>query len=1064
MTEMEYCFEKFNKVFGMLKDKRMALCVAESDSKEITERLSDYNIVCIVNEQSAGKYINNYYTVTFSQMIDLNIDYLILADSIHSAERYYRQINIQCKANNIKIYNLYGMDMFQLHNNLLQTMVKYSRLNEFDIIKAIDTHDVISFDIDCTLLTPRYLYSTDIYKSVEKYLIKMGISVENFVGKIVTLRSSNYNLTVYELLKQTLENEDGWTGDLESLWEVVFGELKKIFVPRRTVVDAFKYAVACGKKVCLIEDVPDYRLSKETWDELLREYGIEGYVDIFTCAEYLQNKYNGLYRVMQEKYGNKKYLHIGDSHETDILVPQLYGMDTFFIEHPIELFQGLDDIRVELLENKNVRTLFENYVIEVYNDNYLVSKAEQRRKQSKKLAVQFEEKRDFYKEHNEVTDYEPVLFDKLSEQNDIEEYTKLEFPVYKNPKVSIVIPVYNQFGYTYNCLKSILEYSGDISYEIIVADDCSSDQVKELEKVAIGITVLHNKRNLRFLLNCNNAAKYAKGEYLVFLNNDTQVQPNWLLPLVNLLDSNKDAGMVGAKLVYPDGYLQEAGGILWKDGSAWNYGNMKNPEEPWYCYVKEADYISGAAIMVRASLWKEIGGFDESFVPAYYEDTDLAYEVRKHGYKVLFQPQSVIVHFEGVSNGTDTASGLKSYQIVNQQKFYQKWKNVLEKEHFENGDNVFLAKDRGQTKKQILVVDHYVPNYDKDAGGRCTFMYIKAFLNLGMKVTFIGDNFAKPEPYTTILTQLGVEVLYGNYYCSNWQNWLKDNLKYFDYIYLQRPHISIKYIDLVREYGRGKIFYFAHDLGHIRLYRDYLVTGNQESLLESKKCKKMEMELFEKADVCHVVGSYEQEIMQEVFPDKPIRNIPLYIYNDIPRGIEKDFHKRKDIIFVGGFNHKPNVDAVLWFAKEVFPQILSKYPDIVWHIAGSNAPDEVKNLVCDNIILEGFVSDKRLGELYRKCRLDVVPLRYGAGVKGKVVEAAYYQIPLVTTTIGGEGLDDTIGAFLMEDDANKMADMIISLYTDYDTLKKMSAAGKTFIKKYFTPEVAKQVLLKDIDI
>ena len=406
---------------------------------------------------------------------------------------------------------------------------------------------------------------------------------------------------------------------------------------------------------------------------------------------------------------------------------------------------------------------------------------------------------------------------------------------------------------------------------------------------------------------------------------------------------------------------------------------------------------------------------------------------------------------------------MKNYQVVNEKKFLKKWEGVLRKEHFENGKDVYLAKDRGQTRKQILVVDHYVPNFDKDAGGRCTFMYIKVFLDLGFKVTFIGDNFAKPEPYTSVLTQMGVEVLYGNDYFNNWQEWLKGNLKYFDYIYLQRPHISIKYIDLVKEYGRGKVFYFAHDLHHIRLYRDYQVTGNRESLIESEKWKKIEIELFRKADVGHVVGSFEQNVMQNIFPNKPIRNIPLYIYDEMPEAIEKDFSRRKDLLFVGGFNHHPNVDAVLWFAQEIYPRILKKYPDMVWHIVGSNAPEQIRQLQGENIVLEGFLSDEELEEMYRKCRLVVVPLRYGAGVKGKIVEAAFYQIPVVTTSIGGEGIDESVGSFKMEDKPDEMADLVIRLYSDLEELRKMSDAGLTLIQSCYTSQAAKRVLVQDMD-
>ena len=657
--------------------------------------------------------------------------------------------------------------------------------------------------------------------------------------------------------------------------------------------------------------------------------------------------------------------------------------------------------------------------------------------------------------------YEVTLIEDKSKKQ-LSDYEKLVFAQTDTPEVSIIIPVYNQFEYTYYCLAAILKQSEGVSYEVIIADDCSTDLTTQIEEVVEGITVLHNENNLRFLHNCNNAAKYAKGKYLVFLNNDTQVQKNWLRPLVDILQKDETVGMTGSKLVYADGWLQEAGGIFWKDASAWNYGNRKNPDDPEFNYVKEVDYISGASIMIRASLWKEIGGFDERFAPAYYEDSDLAFEVRKHGYKVVYQPLSVVIHFEGMTNGTDVTSGQKAYQVTNQQKFYDKWKDVLEAEHFANGEDVFLAKDRSRFKKHILVVDHYVPHHDKDAGGKCTYMYLQLMVKMGFKVTFMGDNFYKHEPYTTDLNQKGIEVLYGNFYYNNWQEWLKQNLHYFDYVYLQRPHISIKYIDLVKEYGHAKVLYFAHDLHHIREHREYELTGDEEKLKSSEQWKKIEYELFEKADVGHVVGNYEQGIMQKAFPDKPIRNIPLYIYSDTLTDINKDFSTRRDLIYVGGFGHAPNIDAVLWFGKQVFPKVLEKYPDMKWNVVGSKVPKEIEALASENILIKGFLSDEELANLYRTCRMAIVPLRVGAGVKGKVVEAAYYQIPLITTTIGGEGLDTTMGNMIIEDDADKMAECICNLYEDYAALQKMSCAGVEFIQKYFTEDEARRVLELDI--
>ena len=657
----------------------------------------------------------------------------------------------------------------------------------------------------------------------------------------------------------------------------------------------------------------------------------------------------------------------------------------------------------------------------------------------------------------------PQLYE-LPLELDIQFLEKIYFKKCEKPKVSIIIPVYNQFAYTYNCLRTIYENSRDVDYETIIADDCSNDQTTRIAEVAENITVARTDNNVRFLLNCNNAAKRAKGQYILFLNNDTQVMDNWLMPLITLMESDDKIGMVGSKLIYPDGTLQEAGGILWNDGSAWNFGNGQNPESPQFNYVKEADYISGAAIMVKKSLWEEIGGFDERFAPAYYEDTDLAFEVRKHGYKVMYQPLSVVVHFEGKSNGTDTSAGLKAYQVENAKKFFEKWKTVLEDFHYPNGENVLFARDRSQKKKHILVVDHYIPRYDKDAGGRCTFMYLQHFVKMGMQVTFIGDNFAQEEPYKTELLQMGIEILYGNFYSQHWREWLAENGEKFDYVYLQRPHISIKYLDDVKKYCNGKIFYFAHDLHHLRERREYEITHDKKLLESSEKWKKIEFKIIENVDVVHVVGSYEQKYLQEIYKDIPIRNIPLYIYDDLPTDIQKDFEKREDIVFVGGFGHPPNIDAVEWFAHEIYPKVLEKYPDMKWHIVGNKPTKEIKKLASKNIIVHGFLSDDELVEMYNNCRLAVVPLRYGAGVKGKIVEAAYYQIPMVTTPIGAEGMSTDENTMIVKESADDLANAILDIYEDFGTLREMSDNGKVFIEKYFSNAAVESVLTKDLNV
>lgn len=647
----------------------------------------------------------------------------------------------------------------------------------------------------------------------------------------------------------------------------------------------------------------------------------------------------------------------------------------------------------------------------------------------------------------------------LKREADFEDYQPIRFEGCEAPLVSIIIPVYNAFDFTYNCLCSILKNSAGILYEIIIADDCSTDLTARITELIEGIKVVRSDKNLRFLKNCNFAAGYAKGKYLLFLNNDTQVQPDWLSSLTDLMESDDRIGCTGSKLVYSDGKLQEAGGIIWNDASAWNYGHGKDPGASEYNYVHEVDYISGAAIMVRKKVWDEIGGFDIRYAPAYCEDSDLAFEIRRHGYKVIYQPKSVVVHFEGVSNGTDLSSGQKQYQVENQKKFYEKWKSILEKEHFPNGTHEPLARDRSRLQKHILVIDHYVPQYDKDAGSKTTFMYLKLLTEKGFQITFLGDNFYRHEPYTTQLQQMGILVLYGPAYAEHCNEWLEENLQYYDIIYLNRPHISIKYIDFVKEHARGKIIYYGHDLHFLRIKREYELSGNKRQLEEANSWLEKELYIMRKTDMNYYPSYVECDCIHEIDPSIPVKAITAYVY-DCLEDPSYDSRQRSGILFVGGFGHTPNLDAVRWFLKNVYPNVYER-THAPFYIVGSNAPDEITQITTQGVIVKGFVSEPELQRLYADCRIAAVPLRYGAGIKGKVVEALYYGLPVVTTSVGAEGLQGLNEVVVIEDDAVRLADAICSIYNSESILSGMSLKGRQYIRERFSSKAVWDIIKDD---
>ena len=636
------------------------------------------------------------------------------------------------------------------------------------------------------------------------------------------------------------------------------------------------------------------------------------------------------------------------------------------------------------------------------------------------------------------------------------ERARLRFPPLvfdpTDPLVSIVIPVHNQFFYTHQCLASLLSNLPDCDFEVILVDDCSTDETYLAPELLQGVKILRNVENLGFVGSCNRGAAEASGKYVFFLNNDTTLNPGAIDALVDTFDQFPKVGLVGSKLVYPDGRLQEAGGIIWQDGSAWNYGRLADAAHSDYNYVRSVDYVSGAAIMLPKVLWDELGGFDVRYKPAYNEDSDLAFMVRQAGYDVLYQPRSVVVHFEGISNGRDVKSGMKAYQVRNMQRFQEKWADVLAT-HRPNAKDPLLERDRG-ARKRLLLIDAITPEPDRDAGSVATFEQLRILRDMGFKVTFIPeDNFTLIPEYTPPLQAMGIECIYHPYF-STMEQFLSARGGEFDVIYIHRFSVTEKCMTLLRQHApQAPVIFNSQDLHYLRMERAAKLRHSAFDLAEAATVKTRELAIVRAAECTIVTSTAELALLQEDAPGSYIQYFP-WVMQAEPRP-RPGFADRHGFMFLGGYGHAPNVDAIDFFICDVMPQVREMLPSARFYIYGSKMPDSIKRLASSDVIIGGFVPE--LAPVFDRHRISVAPLRYGAGFKGKVATSMSFSVPSVVTAIAAEGMGVTDGEnVLIADDSRSFAEALVKLYTDQALWERLSENGWNFVNEAFSRTRAKE--------
>jgi len=614
---------------------------------------------------------------------------------------------------------------------------------------------------------------------------------------------------------------------------------------------------------------------------------------------------------------------------------------------------------------------------------------------------------------------------------------------------SIIIPVYNKAEFTWQCLNSLLQEVDFSRNEVIVVDNASSDRTAEvLAHFANIIRVIRNEENRGFVDACNQGAAAARGKYFLFLNNDTEVQPGWLSNLVETLEARPEHGAVGSMFLYPDGTIQEAGAIVWQNGEAHHYGWGGSVDDRRFNFAREVDYCSAASLLIRKEIFEQLGGFDQRFAPAYYEDVDLCFGVRSLGYKVIYQPRSRVVHHEGATAGRDVSKGFKHFQVTNRQKFEEKWRRVLQAEHFQK--NLKRVDEAAYRKlgSHVLVFDERIPSPDRDAGSARMFMMLMA-LTKWSHVVFVPFNRPQGIEYEEALWKAGIETADA----VDYRRLLgKSNVAA---VVLSRPTVAEAMIGRIRRAGKNVAVVFDMvDAYFIRLERESRISGDAQMARESERYYKLETRLARESDLVWCNSADDKRVMAAEVPGKQIEVIPtIHVLHDSG----KPFAERRHLLFIGNMAHRPNADAVHYFMRDIYPRIETALPDAKVFIVGDNATEEIRGVASERVRVTGYLPD--IAPLLQGSRVFVAPLRFGAGVKGKVGEAMSYALPVVTTSIGAEGFGlVNESSALIADTPEAFAAAVIRLYSDEALWEELARNSRRLVAENFTPEVISETI------
>lgn len=621
------------------------------------------------------------------------------------------------------------------------------------------------------------------------------------------------------------------------------------------------------------------------------------------------------------------------------------------------------------------------------------------------------------------------------------------FSSVENPEVTIIIPSYRDREWLLYCLRSLCAcQSSSPTFEVIVIDDSPEHPTIGSIPDSPGLLKIQNDENIGFLRSCNKAVAHARGRALCFLNSDTIVTVGWLSSLLDALDTDADTGIVGGMLLNSDGTIQDAGWRILDNGWGQKIGENCNSNDGAYTYRRQVDCVTGACLAISFELWHQLAGFDDRYAPAFYEEFDLCFRAIERGYKVVYEPACKVFHVGSASYGPERRDELSGR---NQRRFYERHADRLRQQPTALPmPTRWSGHIAGPKKRCILMIDDCAPDPTTHAGALTTYSYIQLFANLGWRVVF-GSAYTGRHEGDSVkqLEKLGVAFIRQP---KSLRQWIYENGEDIDQVLIARPEIADEFLGDLRAATKAKICYYTHDLHYLRMQRESELANDASARKQAKKMYHLEARVFDASDVVLTPSSEEADIIRSMTGTQT-RVMPPYFFDpkDINPRTRESFETTKDIIFIGGFPHRPNVDAASFLVEEIMPIVWHSVPDANVLLVGYAPPKEVLALAGPRVTVTGQVPD--LKPFCDRARFMLAPLRYGAGVKGKIVHALRTGLPVVTTSIGAEGIGITSDLDgVVSEGPLDLATAAVALLADPGRCAQLSCAGAELIKNRFS--------------